>query len=348
MLRKNNSTFIIILSCFITFSYCFPANKQYEEDEVKLVEARNFNELTKQINSVVNNTKENVLIVLDLDNVLIVNFILNCAIEIIRDYNIRNENDGYSIEDLVTISMIEKWRIGRLLDECMSTYIKELQKRPNVKVICLTDSVFGDFYVVKSRENNRIAELKDKGIDFSKSFPKYGNHVLYTDHSKWSYCDVKTHHLSTNTHAFPFLIKKFKGTKHKNNIPFNSPKEMFKNSFLYKNGILFSRHHSKQNVLKFFLKDLEKKVNWKPSHVVFIDDKPENLFTFLDPMVMNLQIGSERNPQYKLIYYTKIYSLRKQIKEGYVSPNKEIYNKKTIILRTLNTIKLAKEKLNKS
>lgn len=235
------------------------------------VSVKNFTNLKKHIDELTTQKDKNILVVWDIDDVLLDSLpLLVLAKKIDESYSESRE--------IILHKMYDVFR-QPLMDERIPDYIKKLQKMSHVKVICLTNSGIGPILPKQLNEDFRAETLKRRGLDFSDTFPNYKDYVLYTKTRTTNDTDFfKSIHIENNL----VPLHRMRGVKRTqiyriydlNNPPTHHDYDL-KDSFVFKNGILFANDFSKADVLNVFLNDIKRETEWKPNGIVFIDDRKE-------------------------------------------------------------------------
>lgn len=292
--KKNN---IFIIFCFLTISV---SCQGMENTWNRLFSIDNFKDLKTKTNEQIATTNGEVLVIFDVDDVIFNTSAFLSEKRMTKEILKQQfpEYDEKTIEKFCRICY--KNATLPLMNEKMPNFIKKLQEKPNVTVICLTNHPIGPRLFNISYEDERIGMLKHYGLNFSHAFPNYyNNHVLFTltnmrNHSFFRKIDIEDD---------CFMPPRY----------YN-----FKYSILYKKGIQFANWFVKHIVLKTLLQTLDKKNGYVPKGgVVVIDDQKDNLI----PMK---QLFSKKGLPYILIHDARnkkndneniLESAKKRIKE---------------------------------
>lgn len=298
--KINKIVSIAIFICLTAFSSCFSLNKQYTR-----VTIDNFGDLKDTISKVVGGSKEKTLIVFDVDRVLIETFRFDLA-KFFLKYDAKGK---LSERDRKIESIVRQSYPGKLMDEGIVPFIKQLQTNNYVKVMCLTSAGFGNFWCIPSLAEHRIKELKEVGIDLSKEFSDYpdGSNLFILNKER-PYSKPYVYNMGSKVDLQTCLEEKYE------NRGFESPKKMKKRSIFYKKGILFSPNFPKNRSLNLFVSDLKKETGWKPLKIIFVDDQEGNLDTIKKYLDRNFALV----PKYTLIHYTRAKKLEKKFLQGII------------------------------
>ena len=358
---KNKLFSILLITLSAGFSYSHAMESKSPDDKIEkqpltsnscksgFTPAKNFREVTEIIDEVIKDVtdKDKVLIVWDVDNVLLqadyfinqmVHTLNKSAREIQKKYSVPLKILASAIEDY--LSKKHKENISDVMDSQIPKYISKLQKKKNIKNICLTSSAVGEFGQIDSYHDFRInKELLPHGLSFKQGEP-FGKYSIFS-------LNKKIYRLQEDDESKSLQdIYKQKNELRKK---FKTYNKFENNSFILKGGVIFTNHlESKYGIGKgTILEIVLKMLDYTPTTVIFIDDHKNNLESMHKALTL-------KKIDHTLIHYTQGESNeKKQFEEWSNKYGDEFYEEmeKPVIKEVLIPVAkewLAKERLGTS